>query len=184
MTACRIVGEAEWRTSGPAELMRETLGVDHVLGLPLPDISRPVRGFLVYRAGSRFTDGHLAYARLIQPLLAGVARQVTLLRHWRASTAKAPSGKAGFDPAKGAAASGLTPREITVLTLLADALTATAIGRRLGISVRTAQKHIESIYRKLGTKDRVATVLRAQACGLIPAGGVATPSLAGARHGE
>ncbi|MFF8812314.1 helix-turn-helix transcriptional regulator [Streptomyces pactum] len=169
MTAGQIVGEAAWRDSAEAALLRRTVGADHLLGLPLPDISAPVRGFAVYRAGSGFTDAHLDYARQVQPLLAGVARQITLLRSWRASTTKARD-EVPAAPAARPAEGRLTPREVTVLALLADALTATAIGRRLGISVRTVQKHIESIYRKLGTKDRITTVLRAQAYGIIPAG--------------
>ncbi|MGW3069074.1 response regulator transcription factor [Streptomyces sp. NPDC001130] len=43
--------------------------------------------------------------------------------------------------------------------------------RRLGISVRTVHKHVENIYRKLGTRDRLGTVLRAQRLGLVPAPG-------------
>ncbi|MFJ4184935.1 LuxR C-terminal-related transcriptional regulator [Kitasatospora sp. NPDC089509] len=35
-------------------------------------------------------------------------------------------------------------------------------GRRLGIATRTANKHIEHIYRKLGTRDRVSTLNRAR----------------------
>jgi DNA-binding CsgD family transcriptional regulator len=63
----------------------------------------------------------------------------------------------------------LTPREHTVLALLAEALTADAIARRLGISPRTVHHHVEHIYRKLGTADRLSAVLRAQADGLLPA---------------
>lgn len=43
-----------------------------------------------------------------------------------------------------------------------------SIGRRLGISERTVHKHIANVYRKLGTRDRVSTVLRAQRLGLVP----------------
>ncbi|WSV18805.1 LuxR C-terminal-related transcriptional regulator [Streptomyces prunicolor] len=38
----------------------------------------------------------------------------------------------------------------------------------MGISVATVHKHVESLYRKLGTRDRVSTVLRAQEMGLLP----------------
>jgi DNA-binding NarL/FixJ family response regulator len=61
----------------------------------------------------------------------------------------------------------LTPREVAVLLLLADALTASAIARRLGISVRTLHKHVENLYRQLGTRDRMSTVLHAQELGLV-----------------
>ena len=62
----------------------------------------------------------------------------------------------------------LTPRELTVLALAAESLTAEAIARRLGIATGTVQKHLENSYRKLGTGDRLTSVLRAQALGLLP----------------
>jgi DNA-binding NarL/FixJ family response regulator len=61
----------------------------------------------------------------------------------------------------------LTRRELDVLALLAESLTAAAIARRLGISVGTVHKHLAALYRKLGTADRLATVLRARSLGLV-----------------
>jgi DNA-binding CsgD family transcriptional regulator len=57
---------------------------------------------------------------------------------------------------------------LTVLALLAEGLTAAALARRLGISTRTAVKHLENIYRKCGTSDRLSTVMLAQELGLVP----------------
>jgi DNA-binding CsgD family transcriptional regulator len=65
---------------------------------------------------------------------------------------------------------GITPRELAVLRLLADGLTAAAIGRRLTISPRTVHHHLERLYRKLGAGDRLAAVLNGQALGLLPGG--------------
>lgn len=62
----------------------------------------------------------------------------------------------------------LTPRELTVLALAAESLTAEAIARRLGIATGTVTKHLENAYRKLGAGDRLTSVLRAQALGLLP----------------
>jgi DNA-binding NarL/FixJ family response regulator len=50
----------------------------------------------------------------------------------------------------------LTSRECAVLSLLAEGLTALAIGRRLIISERTVHKHLQCICRKPGVSDRVA----------------------------
>ncbi|MEV6598250.1 AAA family ATPase [Actinoplanes sp. NPDC051346] len=66
------------------------------------------------------------------------------------------------------AALRLTPRELSILRLLAESLTAAAIARRLGISPGTVHKHLGRLYRKLGTTDRLATVLRAREAGLLP----------------
>ncbi|TWP53899.1 AAA family ATPase [Lentzea tibetensis] len=62
----------------------------------------------------------------------------------------------------------LTPRELAVVELLAQALTAEAIGRRLGISGRTVTKHLENAYRKLGATDRLNAVLKAHELGMLP----------------
>ncbi|MGK5533626.1 response regulator transcription factor [Streptomyces sp. URMC 129] len=140
-------------------------GAEHVLSIPLPASTHPVRGYLLYRSGRDFTEHHIAHARALQPLLSGIDRHFELLGPVGAATAPAGGGPAVTEPA---VAHGLTPREAAVLVLLSEALTARAIGHRLGISVRTVHKHVERLYRKLGTGDRVATVLRAQALGLLP----------------
>jgi DNA-binding CsgD family transcriptional regulator len=64
-------------------------------------------------------------------------------------------------------ATALSAREHEVLALLADGLTAAAIGRRLDISPRTVHHHLEHLYRKLGTRDRLTTVRRAGELGLL-----------------
>lgn len=95
----------------------------------------------------------------MQPLLLR-----TTAHHRQLRRSRAASG--GTDPAT----IGITPRELTVLTLLADGLTAAAIARRLRIAPGTANKHRENLYRKLGTTDRVSTVLRAQEFGILTNG--------------
>lgn len=62
----------------------------------------------------------------------------------------------------------LTETESAVLDLVAAGLTAAAIARRLGVSPRTVHKHQEHLYRKIGTHDRLSTVLAAQRLGLLP----------------
>ncbi|KUN06130.1 transcriptional regulator [Streptomyces yokosukanensis] len=161
VSARRAAGRG-WPDSATARLLGEVWDVDHVLGVPLPESTTPITGCLVYRAGTDFTDDHLAMAERAQPLLAGVERQRQLLEGWRRvlGPAQAPDARA--------ADCALTPRETSVLLLLTDTLTADAIGRRLGISARTVHKHVENIYRKLGTRDRLGAVLRAQRLGLVP----------------
>ncbi|MEU7299688.1 LuxR C-terminal-related transcriptional regulator [Streptomyces sp. NPDC007206] len=166
VTARRAAGRG-WPDSATARLLDAALGVDHVLGVPLPESTTPITGCLVYRTGTDFTDDHLAMAERAQPLLAAVERQRQLLQEWRRQLG------GGTAPDERAADCALTPRETTVLLLLGEALTADAIGRRLGISVRTVHKHVENIYRKLGTRDRLGTVLRAQQLGLVPSSGSA-----------
>ncbi|MHA6796634.1 LuxR C-terminal-related transcriptional regulator [Pseudonocardia bannensis] len=51
--------------------------------------------------------------------------------------------------------------------MLAQGLTALAIGRRLAIAERTVHKHLQRTYAKLGVTDRLSAVLRAQRLGLL-----------------
>ncbi len=81
----------------------------------------------------------------------------------------------GASPEEAVAAYRLTPRELTVLSLVAESLTTEAIGRRLRISPRTVHKHIEHLYRKMGTADRLSTVLRARTEGLLGEGPTVPP---------
>lgn len=151
------------------DVRRFTPGGRFAFGIPLPGVHSPVRGYILFRPDAGFGPAALAYGAEAQPLLVAVDRQRVLLSQWRAGAAAVSSGChdcRGPVPAD-AAPYGLTPRETTVLLLLADALTATAIGRRLGITARTVNKHIERIYRKLGTRDRLSTVHRARLSGLL-----------------
>lgn len=64
-------------------------------------------------------------------------------------------------------ASTLTPRELTILQLLAEGLTMHQVGTRLGISQRTVESHVAKLYRKLEVKTRVQAVVKATSLGLI-----------------
>ena len=58
------------------------------------------------------------------------------------------------------AAQMLTPREVEVLTAIADGLGNKAIARKLDISLHTVKFHIESIFRKLAVRSRAEAVAR------------------------
>jgi HD-GYP domain-containing protein (c-di-GMP phosphodiesterase class II) len=72
-----------------------------------------------------------------------------------------PQRKATLRPA------GLSDREIEVLKLMAEGLSNRGIGRRLYISPRTAEHHVQHIYTKLGASSRAAAALFAMEHGLI-----------------
>ncbi len=61
----------------------------------------------------------------------------------------------------------LTPREIEVLRLVAQGMTNRAAGRELGISHRTVQGHLASIYDKLDVNSRTEAVTEALKRGWI-----------------
>lgn len=63
---------------------------------------------------------------------------------------------------------GLTQREVEVIGLLARGLRTKQIARELDISVKTADRHIQNSYRKIGVSSRAAATLFATERGLIP----------------
>lgn len=63
--------------------------------------------------------------------------------------------------------SGLSPRELEVLRLIAAGLTAPQIGERIYIARSTVKSHMQSIYRKLGVGDRASAVAEAMRQGLV-----------------
>lgn len=58
-------------------------------------------------------------------------------------------------------AHGLTPRESEVLAWVAKGKTNADVGKILGLSDRTVQKHLEHIYQKLGVETRTTATVRA-----------------------
>jgi DNA-binding CsgD family transcriptional regulator len=66
----------------------------------------------------------------------------------------------GFAPMPDESWPALSPREIEVLTALADGLPNKAVARRLGISPHTVKFHIESLFRKLGAATRAEAVAK------------------------
>jgi DNA-binding NarL/FixJ family response regulator len=55
----------------------------------------------------------------------------------------------------------LTPREMDVLRLVVEAKTNGEIGMLLGISEKTVEKHLDTIFRKLGVASRVEAAVLA-----------------------
>ena len=61
----------------------------------------------------------------------------------------------------------LTPREIEVLTLLAEGASNKSIARRLGISVHTAKFHVGQLLDKLDATGRTDAVAHAARLGVL-----------------
>jgi putative nucleotidyltransferase with HDIG domain len=62
---------------------------------------------------------------------------------------------------------GLTEREAEVIGMLARGLQTKEVARALGISVKTADRHIQNAYRKAGVSTRAAATLFAMEQGLV-----------------
>jgi len=70
-------------------------------------------------------------------------------------------------PKRRAGPSGLTPREIEVLALIARGASTRQVARVLGITAKTAGTHIERIYTKIGASTRSTATLFAMQQGLL-----------------
>jgi DNA-binding NarL/FixJ family response regulator len=62
---------------------------------------------------------------------------------------------------------GLTEREAEVVGMLARGLQTKEVARTLGISVKTADHHVQNAYRKIGVSTRAAATLFAMEHGLV-----------------
>ncbi|HVF78167.1 MAG TPA: HD domain-containing phosphohydrolase [Solirubrobacteraceae bacterium] len=62
---------------------------------------------------------------------------------------------------------GLSEREAEVVAMLARGLQTKQVARALGISVKTADRHVQNAYRKIGVSTRAAATLFAMEHGLI-----------------
>jgi DNA-binding CsgD family transcriptional regulator len=143
-------------------------GFEHQLAIPLPVDCEGPRWFVLGRA-EPFDADRMQLARRVQRLIVGLDRQAVALTRWQHPATLPDAGAV-------AAIVHLTPRELAVLSLVADGLTAAAAARRLVVAERTVHKHLERVYAKFGVSDRVSAVLRAQRLGIL-----AEPELAVAR---
>lgn len=133
-------------------------GVQAQLSLPLRLTPHATRAVVVGRADP-YNRQEMVLARRLQRLLTGLDRQIEAFAGW--------SGQAGPLAVEAAECLRLSPRELAVLQLMAQGLTAAAIARRLAIAERTVQKHLQRCYAKLGVADRLGAVLRARHVGLL-----------------
>jgi DNA-binding CsgD family transcriptional regulator len=101
-------------------------------------------------------------ADLAAPLL--VAEVRALARRARVSLNAEPDDDAGEDPDVDRL--GLTERELTVLSLVAEGHTNREIGEALFISEKTASVHVSRILAKLGVRSRVEAATSAHRLGL------------------
>ncbi len=148
------VADDRWWKGEAYRAGKEAIGIDRQLALPLSAGPGRIRGVIMSRSGLGFNDRDLEYAALARSLLDTVEAHETAIFAYRGAS----------DPAE----YKITPRELAVLTLLCEGLTARAIATRLVITPATVTKHTENLYRKLGVHDRVSALRKAHSLGLVP----------------
>ncbi|WP_246078594.1 helix-turn-helix transcriptional regulator [Modestobacter excelsi] len=160
-TAPQILGRVPSAIARP-EMVEEwtafarPFGITHQLALPLV-MEEGVEAYVLSRPDDDYDDADADLAALVLPALSALFRQRVVLETVSA---------ARYDPVR---SFGLTERELAVLALLGDGLTAVAMARRLRTSPRTVHKHLERLYRKLGVRDRLMAVQRAREAGILAA---------------
>ena len=83
-----------------------------------------------------------------------------------AASAAASPGAGGGPGRAPAMPDGLTQREVEILALIAQGLTNTEIAEHLFLSNHTIKTHINRIFAKTGSRDRVAAIAYAQRHGI------------------
>jgi DNA-binding CsgD family transcriptional regulator len=140
-----LVADRVWQSSALASRMRPEWGRNQQLHIPVaPGYLRDEsRVWVLARTRSAFTDRDLATAAALAPVLTAFAHHLAV----HADAALPPQ-----------VVQLLTPREVAVLRLIGEGSSSGAIGLRLGMSMRTAQKHTEHIRQKLGVHTRLDAV--------------------------
>jgi HD-GYP domain-containing protein (c-di-GMP phosphodiesterase class II) len=82
---------------------------------------------------------------------------------------------AGAAVPKMARPAGLTEREAQVISMVAKGLQTKQVGHRLGISAKTADRHLQNAYAKIGVSSRAAAALFAMRHGLTSWGELPIP---------
>jgi DNA-binding NarL/FixJ family response regulator len=94
-------------------------------------------------------------------------------KHVISALAGPPPGRrrepAGVEPAEVVLLGSLTPRERTVLKLLASGRGMSQIARAMGVSEHTVRTHMQNVYSKLGVHSRLDVMRFAAKHGLVPA---------------
>jgi DNA-binding CsgD family transcriptional regulator len=146
---CKVVAEAGHMVVG----LQDEADIVLADGSRPPDEARSVVGLGIVDDRLRGALPREADARQIDTAIRAVAAGLivrTLVRE---------NGFGAMRESEGHAL--LTPRELEVLTALAEGMTNKAIARRLDISLHTVKFHVESLFRKLDARTRTEAVAKA-----------------------
>lgn len=144
-----VVALEEFQSRPICRAVYEPLGVAHQLAFTLPGSHGRILAIALSRGGADYTDDERDFVNAARPVLIQMYRNAVAF-----SRARLFLEEDGL--AETLAGAGLTPREASVLSSVAHGRSNADTGAALGISDRTAQKHLERCYRKLSAPDRSA----------------------------
>ena len=162
-----------WRANAVYRESLRHLGFDDQLALMFSLSDGTGHGITLGRTGRVFGDREADLLRLVeQHIRAAVRRALEAPDAYRAVHTHRRTVRWAMRSGAAiavATAPALTARELEVLALVAAGLANQQIGRRLGLAVRTVDKHLENAFTKLGAHSRVEAVvnLRAHMAGVI-----------------
>ena len=162
-----VIAELAWRRSHTHDLLAGPMGrhqLSLIVRLTPPDQGH---GWTIGRSGTDFTDAELELAGTLLPLLITLDRLYARLSATSTSTPTLTSTPS-LATLQARERSELTPREVDILTLIGDGMTAVAIGHLRRLSSATVRKHLEHVYAKLGYHDRLLAVQEARRLELLP----------------
>ena len=139
--------DRQWRSTGMYSDVYRPQSLRHELQLCLPEPPGPARGpgrtirlYLFRFSGADFSERDRALLTLVRPHLHHAYLDAERRRAHDAQ---------------------LTPRQTSLLHLVADGRTNAQIARHLGLSEGTVRTHLQNIYDRLQVSSRTAAVLRA-----------------------
>ena len=139
---------ARFRESALYSEYYRSIGIDHVVALPIHVDDNTLVSFVLNRSRRDFSDRDCVALDLVREPLARMYRQARAMQQTQAALASLGVPR-------------LTAREREVMHWLAAGKTDRDIAAVLGCSHRTVQKHLERMYVKLGVETRTAAVMRA-----------------------
>jgi DNA-binding CsgD family transcriptional regulator len=131
------------------------IGLEHQIAFTLPQEPPRMLGVALSRRGPSgdFDDADRDLLNQARPYLIQSYRNAVAYERLR--------GAIGVEALTAALlAAGLTPREAEVMGLLARGRSNADLAGALGISTRTAEKHVQNAYGKLGAKSRSQAAAR------------------------
>jgi DNA-binding CsgD family transcriptional regulator len=156
-----VCSRSEWESTEIATELRHQFGVQDQITIPTAVAPAQVSAWVIMRE-EPFEERDRELARELGGLLRGLRSPPALPEE--ASSEHPVAGTTPLDTHLPT----LTHRELEVVSLLGEGLTAYGIGRRLAIAPSTVDKHLQRVYHKLDVHDRLAAVLVASRHRLIP----------------
>jgi DNA-binding CsgD family transcriptional regulator len=152
------ISDREFRSSRVYRDLFVPRGVRYQLAIDTNGDNTVTSGWFIKRSIRDFTEADLWYAHRLQPILALLDTTYSSLPIRRTPSADTDEARTH---------TRLTVRELDILTLLADGLSAQQIAHLRRISARTVRKHLENIYKKLDCHDRILAINKARQLGLL-----------------